>query len=232
SPRSPNAKAGTWPHFSITADVARREEEAEPMAEANLLQHCIRNLNSSVRHRIVKKWPVKPTSMGSMEASGDSICSEDFAERVRLNQLSLSSEMKSQYDFIICGSGSSGSVVARRLAENPEVSVLLIEAGGDDNVPSVNEPGQWFLNLGYERDWNFRAEPSSYLNGRAIPMNMGKVPGGGSSINLMAWRRGHKNGWDFFAAEAGNPAWSYTSALSISRRIEDWRGAPDPDRRG
>jgi choline dehydrogenase len=122
--------------------------------------------------------------------------------------------------------------VARRLAENPEVSVLLIEAGGEDNVPSVNEPGQWFLNLGSERDWNFRAEPSSHLNGRSIPMNMGKVLGGGSSINVMAWMRGHRNDWDFFATEAGNPAWSYESILSIYRRIEDWRGAPDPDRRG
>jgi choline dehydrogenase len=75
----------------------------------------------------------------------DGTCSADFVERVCINQSKLWSEMKSQYDFIICGSGSSGSVVARRLAENPDVSVLLIEAGGDDNVPSVNEPGQWFL---------------------------------------------------------------------------------------
>ena len=126
----------------------------------------------------------------------DGISSEGFAERVRINQSRLLSDMKSQYDFVICGSGSSGSVVARRLAENPEVSVLLVEAGGEDNVPSVNEPGQWFENLGSERDWNFRAEPSSFLNGRTIPMNMGKVLGGGSSINVMAWIRGHRNDWD------------------------------------
>ena len=162
----------------------------------------------------------------------DGILSEGFAERVRINQSRLLSGMKSQYDFIICGAGSSGSVVARRLAENPEVSVLLVEAGGEDNVPSVNEPGKWFENLGSERDWNFRAEPSPFLNGRAIPMNMGKVLGGGSSINVMAWLRGHRTDWDFFAAEAGDSTWSYDSILSVYRRIEDWRGAPDQARRG
>jgi choline dehydrogenase len=167
-----------------------------------------------------------------MEDLMEGIWSEGLAERVHINQSRLLSEMKSRYDFVICGSGSSGSVVARRRAENPEVSVLLVEAGGEDNVAGVNEPGKWFENLGSERDWNFRAEPSSFLNGRAIAMNMGKVLGGGSSINVMAWMRGHRTDWDFFAAEAGDPAWSYDSILSVYRRIEDWRGAPDPARRG
>src|SRR5215813_7174994 len=63
----------------------------------------------------------------------------NFAERVHANQRNLRSNLKTQYDFVICGSGSSGSVVASRLAENTEVSVLLLDAGGDDDVPSVTD---------------------------------------------------------------------------------------------
>ena len=155
-----------------------------------------------------------------------------FSERVRANQQRLKANLQSQYDFIVCGSGSSGSVVARRLAENPDVSVLLLEAGGDDDVPSVMESLRWFENLGSERDWKFVDQPNPHLNGRAIPLAMGKVLGGGSSINVMAWARGHKNDWDFFADEAGDSAWNYESVLNIYRRIEDWHGAPDPCYRG
>ncbi|WP_218043141.1 GMC family oxidoreductase [Steroidobacter gossypii] len=137
-----------------------------------------------------------------------------------------------RYDFVVCGAGSAGCAVAARLAESPSVSVLLIEAGGSDELPEVLTPGQWPLNLGSDRDWAFVAEPNPHLNNRAIPLNMGKVLGGGSSINVMVWARGHRNDWEHFAEEAGDDAWGYRSVLEIYKRIEDWRGAPDPVRRG
>ena len=167
-----------------------------------------------------------------MNSKNEKHSAVDFAERVRANQRRLRDGLKSHYDFIVCGSGSSGSVVARRLAENPDVSVLLLEAGGSDDVPSVTEAGRWFENLGTERDWKFVAQPNPHLKGRSMPLNMGKVLGGGSSINVMVWARGHKHDWDFFASESGDPAWNYESVLEIYCRIEDWQGAPDPTRRG
>ncbi len=167
-----------------------------------------------------------------MNSKSETQSAADFTERVRMNQRRLSADLQAQYDFIVCGSGSSGSVVARRLAENPDVSVLLLEAGGGDDVPEVMEAGQWPMNLGSERDWSFQAQPNAHLNGRSIHMAMGKVLGGGSSINVMVWARGHKSDWDFFASEAGDAAWNYESVLELYRRIEDWHGDPDPKYRG
>jgi hypothetical protein len=112
---------------------------------------------------------------------------EDFAQRVRINQTKLKSELKPHYDFIVCGSGSSGSVMAGRLAENPDVDVLLLEAGGSDETDLVTNPNRWPMTLGSELDWGFVAESNPHLNGRAIPYSMGKVLG---AVPASTFRRG------------------------------------------
>src|SRR5215468_8862121 len=142
----------------------------------------------------------------------------EFDERVQANQLRLAAELQSSYDFIVCGSGSSGSVVARRLAESGDVSVLLLEAGGTDDRPSVRDAGQWLANVGTELDWGFQSAPNRLLNGRRLLLSAVKVLGGSSSINAMIWSRGHKNDWEYFAEESGDPRWRYEAVLGLYRR--------------
>jgi choline dehydrogenase len=156
----------------------------------------------------------------------------DVSMRARDNQARLTARLRPQYDFVVCGAGASGSVVARRLAENPAVQVLLLEAGGSDEAEAVLDPALWPTNLGSERDWGFQAEPNPHVNGRQLPLSMGKGLGGGSSINVAVWSRGHRSDWDFFASEAGDAAWGYENVLDIYRRIENWQGVPDPQFRG
>ena len=156
----------------------------------------------------------------------------DFSRRALENQARLSAQLRNEYDFIVCGAGASGSVVARRLAENLDAQVLLIEAGGSDEAEAVLSPAMWPVNLGSERDWGFEARPNAHLNGRALSMSMGKGLGGGSSVNVMVWARGHRSDWDFFASEAGDADWGYENVLDIYRRIENWQGKPDPEYRG
>ena len=93
-------------------------------------------------------------------------------------------------------------------------------------------PALWPANLGSDRDWAFQAQPNPHLDGRTIPMSMGKGLGGGSSINVMVWARGHRNDWDYVAAQADDPRWGYENVLDIYRRIENWQGTPDPAYRG
>jgi choline dehydrogenase len=136
------------------------------------------------------------------------------------------------YDFIVCGSGASGGVLASQLAANPQVSVLLVEAGGDERVPEVTDSRLWMQNIGSERDWQFRSEPCAGLNQRTPPLPMGKVLGGGSSVNGLIWARGHRNDFDGWARAADDTDWSYASVLQVYKRIEAWDGPADEARRG
>jgi len=145
----------------------------------------------------------------------------------------LANNLDRRFDFIVCGAGASGSVIAGRLAANPDVKVLLLEAGESDELELVMDPTLWVRTIGSEMDWGFVAARNSQLNGRAIPYSMGKVLGGSSSMNVSTWSRGHRADWDAYAAETGDAAWGYEAVLdAYRRRIEDWKGSPDPDYRG
>src|SRR5262244_3544655 len=158
---------------------------------------------------------------------------EEIAQSGGANQQRLAANLRPHYDFVVCGAGTSGSVVAARLATDRTTQVLVLEAGGTDETDLIANPNSWPMTLGSELDWCFVAEPNPSLNGRAIPYSMGKVLGGGSSVNVSTWSRGHQADWDAYAAETGDPAWGYEAVLDLyRRRIEDWKGSPDPDYRG
>src|SRR5215813_13482243 len=158
---------------------------------------------------------------------------DDFAARVRANQQQVAAKLPAKFDYIVCGAGTSGCVVAARLAADRKTQVLLLEAGGSDEAEVITNPNRWPMTLRSELDWGFVAEPNPNLNGRAITYSMGKALGGGSSINVSTWSRGHRADWDFYASESDDPSWSYEAVLDLYRqRIEAWTGRPDRDYRG
>ena len=88
----------------------------------------------------------------------------DKALAIGANQAELRRELKPRYDYIVCGAGSSGSVVARRLAEDPGVQVLLLEAGGAADAPSILNPAVWYTNIGGPFHWGFKTMPRHNLD--------------------------------------------------------------------
>jgi len=130
-----------------------------------------------------------------------------------------------EYDYIVIGAGSAGAIVASRLAEDPDVSVLLLEAGGTDRTTLVRKPGmislvQQVKQLKKRFDWGFTTVPQRHLDDRRIPYTRGKVLGGSSSVNGMLYVRGNEENYNEWAAR-GCEGWSFEDILPFFRKLEN-----------
>ena len=128
------------------------------------------------------------------------------------------------YDYVIVGGGSAGCVLANRLSEDGTANVLLVEAGGRDLNPLIHVPLGMAKMHEYDMfNWGYHTEPEPNLKGRRIEAMRGKVLGGSSSINVMAYTRGHRRDYDRWA-QKGARGWSYADVLPYFKRCETWEG--------
>jgi choline dehydrogenase len=138
------------------------------------------------------------------------------------------------FDYIIVGAGSAGCVLANRLSADPQVRVLLLEAGGKDRSPNIKIPAAFAKQFHSKLDWDFATEPEPHVDGRSLYIPRGKTLGGSSSMNAMLYVRGRPLDYDAWAAQ-GAPGWAYRDVLPYFIRSEDnvrgaseWHGAGGP----
>ena len=134
------------------------------------------------------------------------------------------------FDYIVIGSGSSGSALAHRLLEDGKNSVAVLENGGSDMGPLIQMPAALSYPMNMKKyDWNYYSEPEPSLGNRKLKCPRGRVLGGSSSINGMVYVRGNPGDYDYWS-ESGAKEWSYANVLPYFKRMEtshggeeDWR---------
>ena len=125
-------------------------------------------------------------------------------------------------DYLIVGSGAAGAIVAARLSENPDASVILLEAGGKNNSLLLRVPGLGFAAANHPKyNWGFEAEPSPTMDNRKLIWLQGRVLGGSSSINGMIYTRGHSREYDIWR-QMGCEGWGSNDVLPYFKRLESF----------
>ncbi len=138
--------------------------------------------------------------------------------------------MAQAYDYIIIGAGSAGCVLANRLSEDPNTSVLVLEYGGSDRSIFIQMPTALSIPMNMPKfNWGYESQPEPYLNNRRMNCPRGKVLGGSSSINGMVYVRGHAMDYDQWE-EQGAKDWGYRHCLPYFKKAEDWAFGSDEER--
>ncbi|MEO0899905.1 MAG: GMC family oxidoreductase N-terminal domain-containing protein [Bacteroidota bacterium] len=135
------------------------------------------------------------------------------------------------FDYIIVGAGSAGCVLANRLSEDPNTSVLLVEAGKKDSKPEIHIPAAFSKCFKTEVDWALETVEQPHAGGRKLFLPRGKVMGGSSSINAMIYIRGNKAEYDEWAS-LGNNGWDYDSLLPYFKKSEHFESGGESDYHG
>ena len=137
------------------------------------------------------------------------------------------------YDYIIVGAGSAGCAMAFRLGANPDLKILVLEAGGEDRSPMIKIPLTWGLILKNRLyDWGYFTQSEPFMAQREIECARGKVIGGSSSINGMAYARGAPEDYDAWEKDFGLSEWTYDKVLPFFKRSENWQDGENLKRGG